>query len=253
MSEGKFEEKAQVKEDMQKELLKEATERDLTASQILKEKILADRQAWWQEYMADLERKGKNREGVTLWEQLDHEADKVLHAEQHAYNDWRSAMMSLLALFSLMVKAGSHSLETVVAQNEMITSARLAARAALVQVKDKILDTLRGNPRVDLPALIHDVKMTDDNKIDFGALKRSDDLQSTPTLNEGFQTLIALWLHDQGYEPGSIENTYVTADENKTLLTKEKFLELKNSPEHGLNKFLEETVDLEFREGPRLS
>lgn len=183
---------------------------------------------------------------TTLWEKLDRAADSAINEGQHAYQDWRSSMMSLLELCSLLLKAASQS------RKELFSPAKQILRESILYpLKDKCADALRGRPRGDLPELIHDLTMSDDHKLKIGNLKFGDDSDPTSTadasqFNAAFSTLATLWLKDQGYELAA-DDTFVKADEHKTVLTKEKLEELKNDPENGLNAFLEKDNELEFR------
>jgi hypothetical protein len=191
------------------------------------------------------DRSGKK---ITLWEELDQLADNAINSGQEAYNDWRSAMMALLALFAKVVKAMSQSISE--ATQPMTDKIKQTVREKFVYpLRDKFLDHIRGDPTIDLPTLVHDVNMSDDNKLNVGDIKLDG---STPDreVNRSFETLVNLWLASEGYELAP-DDTYVTADAHKTVLTKDAFEALKNDEEHGLDTFLESNVDLQFRPSPR--
>lgn len=183
---------------------------------------------------------------TTLWEKLERAADSAINEGQHAYQDWRSSMMSLLELCSLFLKAASQSRDELLSPATKVVK-QLFREKVLYPLKDKCLDAIRGQPRGDLPELLHDVTMSDDHKLKIGDITFGDKSgANVPEFNSAFVTLVNLWLKDNNYEL-SADNTYVSADEHKIVLTKEVFEKLKEDPEKGLNAFLGKDNELEFR------
>jgi hypothetical protein len=262
MANDKFENSEKLKKEAYElEQKRVAAETERYRKELSDQRILK-----FEDYLAKVRRscvtKDEKGNDVLLWDKVLHEAHRYIHSGQESYNDWRSAMMSLLALYSLMVDAASGSIKSTLAPS-VLTKLVGVREQALYPLRDKIMDKLRGEPRVDIPAMVHDVAMGDDNKLQIAPLKGIDgrstqftgaDMQ-TVDLNPTFRSLVSLWLKDQGYEPGVEDGTYVnkahgTADYNK-VLTKEKFNELKDDKTHGLDAFLEENVELQFSPSPR--
>lgn len=245
---------ANAKKAIQDEALRIATAKEIDAATSYRKQLEDARQKADMDAFAKLKKEGstydKDGREITPWDKLMEKTEQVLHSEQHAYNDWRSAMMSLLSLYAMFVDAAHHSLEVLMSPLTIAIKQGLRDKG-LIPLKDKVMDFIRGDHRVDLPALVQNVTLSDDNKLDFGTLNRANDgiaLEGTST--EGFRTLVTLWLNDVGYEPANEEGMYVTKDEPRTILTKERFNELKSSDVNGLNKFLEESIELEVKSSP---
>ncbi len=258
---------AQKKKEMQDDLNRLATERDIAAAQAYRQRLMAARQSADLDAISQLKQAGMTHDEhgreITLWDKLVRDADRAIHSEQNSYNDWRSAMMSLWSLYSTLFDALSNSL-AVIASPYTTQAKQLLRDQFLVPFKDKLVDKLLGNPRVDLPALIHDVSLNDQNQLVIGDLERSDKAneglinrketvelveEKTANLNQGFKTLVALWLKEHDYEPGA-DGTFVKTTGDRGVLTKAAFETLRDDPEDGLGKFLGVETELQYRPRP---
>ncbi|MGC1182863.1 hypothetical protein [Legionella sp.] len=241
--------KIKAKQDLENIVRKKATQDAEDATRKHRQELRNLREQQDADNLSNLSKKrvktDKQGQEISLWDELAHKADEAVHSEQHAYHDWRAAMMSLLAMYSLLVKAVSEELDVKI-KPPITVLKQLVREEVLYPLKDRIVDAVRGQPRVDLPKLIHSVTMSDDNKLMIDDVKCAGS-KPIPEFNPAFRTLVSLWLNDQGYEPAA-EDTYTTNDAHKTELTKERFEELKNSKEFGLNTFLEENVNLQFKD-----
>lgn len=224
--------------------LKEALE----AQQVMRGKLQEQRMARDLDALAALKEKGfttdERGNKITLWQDALHAAEKAINAEQNAYNDWRSAMMALLSMYAKMVKAISHRFEEARRPytDKIVQTIR---EGVLYPLKDKIMDKIKGDPDIKLDTLVHDIKMSEDNKLMIGDIK-CDGAQPDPGFKPAVATLVGIWLRDQGYELAP-DDTYVTADDNKTVLTAEKFKELKEDETNGLDAFIKANTKLESR------
>lgn len=130
--------------------------------------------------------------------------------------------------------------------------------------KDKIVDKLRGDPRINIPTLVHDVSMDENNQLQIGGFKTANKGTDFNVLNEKqeevaslkneFDTLVKLWLNTNHYmkmNDGTYVNNDADSPDYNKVLTKEKFEELKNDAEHGLNHFLETNSDVRFSPGAK--
>lgn len=236
------------KTHMDKEATKLAQEKALSlkSSVEYKKKIQEERNAAIMDEIAQIAAKGKymkdGRE-CTLWDRLKEEADEATSPKQFAYHDWRSAMMSLLALCSALVDAGNQTLHETI--SPVTTPLKHSIKNYIWDTKDYILDKLRGDPRVVLPTLIHDVKINDDNKLEL-SLQRDDKEANMGGLNNSFRTLITLWLDQHGYEAHPEHEGVYVNKESREPLTSQQFRELKDA---SLHEFLGD-LDLEFRAAP---
>jgi hypothetical protein len=236
-----------------KQQVKTKEEEKALAAQDAYRKDLANKRALQDlDHAAQLRQKGYTTDRstgkpITLWEDLNQAASSAANSEQHAYNDWRSAMMSLLSLYAKFVKTLSHSVdETLQPAKDKI--AQTVREHIFYPIKDKFMDLIRSKPDIDLPALVHNVKMSDEGKLVVGDVV-CDGHNPDRDINRSFETLVNLWLVEKGYVPGP-DDTYVSNDEHKTPLTKEMFNHLKDDNNNGLNAFFENHVDLQIRQGP---
>lgn len=225
---------------------------------------------------------------------------QVMGSEQSSIHDWKSSMMSLMSVLSAFVDAMNQEV------NERTSPYYLQLKHALkngmIGMKDTLLDKLRGDPRVDLPTLVHDIKLGKDNKLEvklqaggekmvaqdrdalvaqwlderglerdphhMNGFRTKEGHQPLPEavfnrtkdeldaflnrtlvkLPQGLRSLVALWLHEQGYEIDRNNPEGFRTIEGQVSLTATKFNELKNDPVNGLNEFLNRASELEYRE-----
>lgn len=243
--------KKQAADLIKKQAEEKATLDALSAAQKYRNDMASRRMQHDEDVEKELKEKGftldERGNQVTLWKKLMRTADHAINEGQHAYQDWRSSMLSLLEIYSQLLKAISQSRDELLSPVTK-TMKQMFREQVFYPLKDKIMDAIRGEPRGDLPTLVHDLSMSDDNKLKIGEIKFGDDSRpdSPGEFNNAFATLVTLWLKDHDYELAA-DNTFVTADAHKTVLTKEKFEELKDDKDKGLNAFLGLNTQLEFR------
>ncbi|BCA95519.1 hypothetical protein TUM19329_18800 [Legionella antarctica] len=187
---------------------------------------------------SEVDSKGNKR---SIWEKVMDEADRAINKELTTINDWRSAMISLLQMYSTLVKAldGSLSVNVRIPLNQLIVD------KGLLRAVDGARHLFAGKEEIDLPSLAHNVTFTDDNKLKVDGLIRSDNVGDMGKLDILFKQGVVKWLDDNGYKPHPTdEDKYVNGDGKE--LTQTDFEILKNDPDDGLAHFLEETSDLTF-------
>jgi hypothetical protein len=191
---------------------------------------------------------------ITLWDNVLNEANHVIKSEQNTYHDWRSSMIALLSLYSLLVSAISQSIREVSAE-PMMNIKQIIREKAFYPMAQKVVDKIRRDPRVDIPAILHDVSMGDDNKLKINGLTSANPQEDVSALNNDFKKLVSLWLYEKGgYVPGPEEGTYINQKKGSPdfgkLLTKKQFDKFKSDDDFGLDNFLANNGDLQFRSSP---
>lgn len=175
----------------------------------------------------------------TKWEIAKAEADKALSAEVTMYNDWRNAMMGLLSMYSAL------------------TDALIQTRKELFQYASHNLsgdgDGGKLSPmEQELPALFHKVNCNDKNELEFKnlALETSTGTKLDNTLDELFRKGVEHWLSECGYKSCGTNSSQFYNIQDNSILTKEKFNELKDDSNKGLDAFLSGHFDMSIRNSP---
>lgn len=234
-----------------------------------REKLQAERAAG---YAADKDKLARKHishteqgQDVTYWDEVLKHAENAINKEQAAYNDWRSAMTSLISMLTTMNKALAISFEQTrgefIQEKLGISMGSLIKEKMLHPLKDKLMDKIKGQPSLDLPNLQQHVGFKD-GKVDIRKLHvRGEELKNSikkdkngnetevkdaDDLNKSFKTLVNMWLLENGYKVGP-NGTHV--DVNGAALDKAKFDALQNDPQTSLAKFLsEKAADLKYQE-----
>lgn len=181
---------------------------------------------------------------TTLWEESERLADRALHDSVQAYNDWRSAMMELIKMFTALNKAiaqsGSEATATVMG---------MATQLGREFYDNKIAPKFT---ELDLPDLQHAVSYTDDNKIKFESLGRSDGIAThmDDALNKKYREGINLWLAERGYKPDDSDPGAYVSTQGPAKLTATQFNLMKDNVDHGLDRFLAGETDVKFTPRP---
>ena len=137
---------------------------------------------------------------------------------------------------------------------------------SLGSIKDSILTRL-GAKKPDeptLPDLLHYVEFTDTDTLNIASIgknmRRSDGKDFTPALEQEFARTMelgmTLWLDHNGYEPDQNKpNGFVLKTDHAVTLTNDKFEELRDDPDYGLDTFLSGQYDMNIEKasGPRLT
>lgn len=179
---------------------------------------------------------------ITLWENAVQKAEEVLNADLNSYMDARAAIMSLLKMYSELVKANFQTMRELRAAvgNKVMDW-------IFLPLKDTISSKLTGNPEIDLPMLQHQVSFTDDNKLKIEPLTRSDKGTEKGRIDEIFEGMIHMWLKDNDYTPDP-QDPVKFVNSNGATLDKATFDRLKDDPDHGLDHFLtEHNPDLQYK------
>ncbi|USQ12636.1 hypothetical protein J2N86_07880 [Legionella lytica] len=170
----------------------------------------------------------------------------VMSSEQSSIHDWKSAMMSLMSVLSAFVSAMNQEVNEKT--SPYYVTLKHALKNGIVDMKDTLLDKLRGNPRVDLPTLVHNVQLGADNKLEVKLHAGAQELKNGEELPLGLRSLVALWLREQGYQPDQNNPEGFWTTEGHEPLTAQRFNELKNDPDNGLNAFLNRASEVQYRE-----
>lgn len=170
----------------------------------------------------------------------------VMGSEQSSIHDWKSSMMALTSVLSAFVAATNQEVNEKTAP--YIVPLKHALKNGVIDMKDTLLDKLRGNPRVDLPTLVHDVTIGKGNKLEVKLLAGDEELKATENLPQGLRTLVSLWLNERGYEIDPNNEKGFRTKEGHEPLTAEAFDELKNDPGNGLNEFLNRASEVQYRQ-----
>jgi hypothetical protein len=154
----------------------------------------------------------------------------VMGSEQSSIHDWKSSMMSLMSVLSAFVAATNQDVNELTAP--YIVPLTHALKNGIIDMKDTLLDKLRGDPRVDLPTLVHDVKIGPDNRL---AVKLHAGGEAMPLKDRG--ALVEQWLNERGLErdPNSMSG-FITKEGQP--VSQELVNKLKNDPNNGLDAFL---------------
>ncbi|MFJ1267484.1 hypothetical protein ACD661_02815 [Legionella lytica] len=171
----------------------------------------------------------------------------VMGSEQSSIHDWKSSMMALMSVLSAFVDAMNQEVNEKTSQ--YFIPIKHALKNGIVGMKDTLLDKLRGDPRLDLPTLVHDVQLgKKNNKLEVKLHAGGQQLEDKNGLPQGLRTLVALWLDEQGYKIDPNNEEGFIAKEGNEPLTAETFNKLKNDPDHGLNEFLNRASEVQYRQ-----
>lgn len=197
----------------------------------------------------------RNGNMVSHWDEAIQKADSAINADVMSYSDWRAAMIGLLNMFSMLVKAMDGTVGKKTAPyRDMIMDDGLAT------LYHYLKDVVSGVPEMDLASLEHNVQFNDDDTLEIDTLIRSkieplirpDGFDHDGSIRLGLQKLDELfqkgvvnWLEGLGYTPDPA-NTKKYIDSNGNTLDKAEFNRLKNDPETGLSHYLEENYELSF-------
>ncbi|WP_182393548.1 hypothetical protein [Legionella sp. PC997] len=208
------------------------------------------------------ERTGKE---TTYDEELNELADSVINAEQNAYNDWRSNMMSLLNLFGKMNKTHNISADQVAGEawdltkNIPYVGAPLKMKESLyIPLKGKLVHKIKGDGDLQLPTLEHKVTFKD-GKVEIADLTYNHGIQINKPqkpgkpqepenqANKAFRTMITLWLAENDYIPSNKPGEYQHFGSG-AILDEDTFKRLNANPQTSLAKFLKDNANLKYEE-----
>ena len=248
MSDGDIVKKA-IEKDVIDKMQEENKAHYAKEKQEIAEARAAARRAEKENILAEADSPG-DREGRNAVEKLSTHADSIINARVTTVNDWKSSMMDLLIMLGLFVKA----FNIMVQGNVYNPLKELFIDKGVMALHDAI--KYRPDGKVDLPSLQHEVKFTNDNKLDKIQLTRSDKGELNLQINESFRKGVTYWLQELGYEedpspdPQELGKHTGVFRKDGVQLTTDEFNVLKASDEKGLGKFLSVGTELEYTEAP---
>lgn len=255
-------------DEFYKELKRKRDEEEATASAIYKKRMrditTAEREdAAHRASISHTEQSGRE---VTRWEDAVAKADAALNSEVRAYDDWRAAMLGMLAMYGALHAAlhqSTNSVSRLIAEKLWDTVVvDLMWDGAIKPGWNKVKPAF-GVAEEDLVALQHNVSFSDDNKLVIKPLLRLDNDkpivdkdpnsgQALPVskLDKLFRDGVVDWLKENGYtaaqgKPGEFK------DKDGNSLTKAIF----NNDfvgDRSLQSFLKRYTDAAITPGPRM-
>ncbi|MFJ1267483.1 hypothetical protein ACD661_02810 [Legionella lytica] len=118
---------------------------------------------------------------------------QVMGSEQSSIHDWKSSMMSLMSVLSAFVEAMNQEVNEKT--SPYYVQIKHALKNGIIGMKDTLLDKLRGDPRLDLPTLVHDIQLGKDNKLEVKLQAGGEKM-----VVQDRDTLVAQWLDEHGFE-----------------------------------------------------
>lgn len=199
----------------------------------------------------DLEKEGEiynphTGRNENIWDLLNNAIDKALNSEDMmSYQDFRSAIISLMHLYGLLGKALQHDGAKVV-QAFMDKLENEGLFPAINWLEDQV----RQEQEIDLPVLTHSVAFSDSDELQIDPLIRSDHGEAT-ALDSVFEIGINLWLKENGYVPDAANPKKYVHELDGSPLDKATFDMLKLDDDRGLDTFLRDNTDVPFNPSPR--
>lgn len=219
----------------------------------LKAKADADRKAAMVNEMQELQKGRKTYDGrgqeMELWDKVNQQADSAIHADQNAFNDWRSNMNALLQMYVTLFDAMVQSRKELFLQAEQAIAE--AVNPMYQGLKEKLgFSSENDIPKnLDLPRLKHLVEYTDANELKIHPLERSDGVDMKGQLDNTFKEGVVAWLKEQGYVPDAANaDKFVRADNPAVALTKKTFDDLKIDPVAGFGAYLTKDTNVTYEE-----
>jgi hypothetical protein len=232
----------------------------------LKAKAEADRKLAMENEMAELikGRKipyGERGQEIELWQKVDMDADRAIHADQNAFNDWRSNMNALLQMYVTLFDAMLQSRKEVFLQVEQAITEPVYNYWQGIKQKLGFSSVYDIPKEMSLPKLTHLVQFTDANELKVDSLHPSDGIELnyvdefgnnvdvTGQLDNSFKEGVNAWLKEQGYVPDAVNaKKFVRADNPAVELTKKDFDKLKTDQATGLNAYLTKDTNVTYEE-----
>ncbi len=252
------------------QLREEQNKRDLEAYIAEKRKEDQMRYSKWLDELRNKHKTTSSKTGKesTYWDELNDLADAVINAEQNAYNDWRSNMMSLLNLFSKLNKAANISADQVAGEawdrvknpreeswgaTKLLGGVINSAGEGYIGFKSKMLHKIKGDGEFNLPALEHKVTFKD-GKVEIADLTRADGvpLDKQNQANQAFKTFVGLWLMENDYVPVKDKQGEFQRHPNGEVLDEDTFKKLNADPKTSLATFLKDNANLKYEEQDEL-
>ena len=194
--------------------------------------------------------KDKDGNVVYDWDKAIQEATRLAEAEVTSYNDWRNAMMSILAMFSLMVTA-MHNDRLLGQAGTAILNKLPTVKALLEFASQKMTEAWWNSCKAkypeDLPTLTYQVKWDDKKGLDI-YLSCANGMPIKEELNNDFKDLVSLWLTTTtpSYVPGSPNPEILIDSSTNKPLTQEDLTQLIDKHGASFSSFLEKHSTLKF-------
>jgi hypothetical protein len=181
----------------------------------------------------------------TDWELAKRKGTEGSTVETTAYNsEWKIAMLGLVAMLVEWNKALNNTVTEFLMKPKFLMQHKL-----LPDLWDKIKSPFTSDPAVILPTLVHEVKLNDKNALEVNLTAKGRE-PGAPSFDDQFKRVVVEWLKEQGYRANpDPDHGDQFVDSKGDVLTPAAFDSLKNDPDHGLDHFLKETSELQFRPG----
>jgi len=188
---------------------------------------------------------------IDRWTKVINDAEEALDPKQTTYNDWRSAMTSLLAMYSELNEAISLSrqefvllIPTPIPGMTEISLANSLQEVTTVPLSGYIKKLFQGKEKIELPDLQHNVQF-ENNKLKIDPLVPSDkNIKGLDTLDDLFKEGVRRWLDEQDYEPHPKDKDKFIHKHTRAELTDNGFKALQDDENTSLASFLERETGL---------
>ncbi|WP_058535010.1 hypothetical protein [Legionella saoudiensis] len=227
---------AQKKKAMNEDARRLAQDNAKKASLVARRHLEELRQAAIAEEIEALKKKavvGTDKEGRQITKQsvFEDKLKQVMSSEQSSIHDWKSSMMALISVLSAFVEAVNQDINEKTAP--VIVSLKHALKNGIIDMKDTLLDKLRGDPRINLPTLAHHVSIGADNKLAVKLRAGEEEMHS-----QDRAALVARWLDERGLERDPDHMDGFRTKNGHMPISADAFNKLKDDPQNGLDAFL---------------
>lgn len=190
------------------------------------------------------------------WAKVEENAQNLLKDRQYGYDQFHTAM-SQLCIYCLDLARALHASNPV--GSLLIQVGEQVALPIGYRIKDSITDRLSKSSNDPLPVVIQNSvtfrhnEQRNCDELDVSAIQRnlvrSDGKPISQEQMLMFLGGVTAWLNIRGYHADTRENhQYQYLDAQNNPLTVETFNQLRDDPEHGLQKFLSGHFDMEFEQ-----
>jgi hypothetical protein len=212
------------------------------------------------------EARAVNEKGESYWVEVKRKADDLRDKEFAGYNDWAIGMMNIVHAAKILNKAMLHQPNLLPFANERaeiwdklkavvwIGVDKLQSSAKDTKVGQKIKDTFIGEAifrkTVDLPKIEFTVNIKNNGQIESTAAIDGKVLPSGDRILRHLDIGLGVWAGTHGYSIDQSDNNKLKNSNTGEVMTPEKFEDLKNDPDKGLNAFLSGHFDMNLTYRP---
>jgi hypothetical protein len=211
------------------------------------------------------EARAVNEKGESYWVDVKKKANDLLEREFSGYNDWAIGMTNIVQAAKILNKAMLHEPNLLPFANERAEIWDKFKTVAWIAVVDKfqnwvkntaagqkIKDTLIGKAifkkTVDLPKIEFSVNVKENGQIQSTAAMDGKVLSSGNEISRHLDVGLELWAKSHGYSIDPSDSRL--KNDVGEVMTSEKFEELKNDPDKGLDAFLSGRFDMNLTYRP---